>query len=41
MLVQNSLFPGDYHKELAISLGLLLRLASGAHAVIHIIFSTS
>lgn len=41
MLEQNSLFPSDYHEELAISLGLLLRLASGVDVVTHIIFSTS
>lgn len=41
MLVKNSLFPSDYHEELAISLGLLLRLASGVQVVTHVIFFTS
>lgn len=40
MLVQNSLIPGDYHEELTISLGLLLRLASEAHTIMYTIFFT-
>lgn len=40
MLVQNSLVPGDYQEELAISLGLLLRLASEAHTLMYTTFST-
>lgn len=40
MLVQNSSIPGDCQEELTVSLGLLLRLASEAHAIIYSIFST-
>jgi len=41
MLVRNSLFPSDDHEELAISLSLSLRLASGVNVVTHVIFSAS